>query len=132
YTTPHFTNINLGRAHYGKGDFDKAERYYLAAVKHYQDGFAKDFTYLKALRGLGQTYLAQNKLLEAEKVMEQALAAAPNLAPLHFEMAKIYSQARKFHQAQNSFQRVIDLEPESSLAREAKIELERLTRSRSQ
>jgi len=128
YTTPHFTHINLGRAYFGKGEYIKAQEYYQLAVKHYEDGFAKDFNYLKALRGLGQTYLAQGKLLEAEKVIEQAIAAAPNLAPLHFEMARIYVQARKFHKAQNSYQRVIDLDPDSSLAREAKVELEKLTR----
>ena len=132
YTTPHFTYINLGRAYFGKGDYAKAEAYYQRALKHYQDGFAKDFNYLKALRGLGQTYLAQDKVLEAEKALEQALAAAPNMAPLHFEMAKIYARAQMFHKAQNSYQRVIDLAPDTSLGREAKIEVEKLMQGRTQ
>jgi tetratricopeptide (TPR) repeat protein len=126
YTTPHFTHINMGRAYYGKGNYPKAQEYFEAAVKHYDDGFAKDFNYLKALRGLGQAYLAQNMVLEAETVLEQAVTAAPNLAPLHFELAKIYFQAKKFHKAQTSYQRVIELAPNSAMARDAKIELQRL------
>jgi Tfp pilus assembly protein PilF len=119
YSTPHFADLNLGWAYYNKHDFVTSAVYYKKVIKHYLDGFNKDLVYVKALRGLGKIHLASGQLEKAEKLMEEALALAPNFPPLLMDIAKIRSVMGKKEQAIAAYRKVIEVAPGSELAVEA-------------
>lgn len=126
YTTPHFAHLNLGWAYFNKGDFAKAALYYEEALDHYEDGFKKDGTYLKALVGLGRTYMRTGKISKAIAVMERAAAFGPDVAAVHLELGKAYAMAGNRDQARQALKRVSELAPDNETAEEARVVLERL------
>lgn len=119
YSTPHFADLNLGWAYYNKHDYITSAVYYKKVVKHYLDGFNKDIVYIKALRGLGKIHLASGRMDKAEKVMEEALALAPEFPPLLLDVAKIRRAKGKKEQAIAAYHKVIEVAPGSDLADEA-------------
>ncbi len=119
YSTPHFADLNLGWAYYNKHDYVTSAVYYKKVIKHYLDGFNKDLVYVKALRGLGKINLASGKLDKAEKLMEEALALAPEFPPLLLDVAKIRSALGKKESAIAAYRKVIEVAPGSDLAVEA-------------
>lgn len=126
YSTPHFANLNLGWAYYNKHDYATSTDYYQKVIKHYQDGFAKDLVFVKALRGLGKTYLATGNIGKAEKTMEEALSIAPNFPPLVMDVARIRETLGKREQAIAAYRKVIEVAPDSELAVEAEKTLSEL------
>jgi tetratricopeptide (TPR) repeat protein len=112
YGTPHFGYSNLGNAYYFKGDLELSEKYYLEALK------AKP-NFTRALQGLGRTYIAMGRIPEAVGKLEKAVRKAPDSPALHFQLAKAYQLALEFQKAYNSYRKVVELAPESSLAEEA-------------
>jgi len=112
YGTTHFGYAGLGNAYYWKGDLQLSEKNYLKALE------AKpDFT--RALRGLAKTYIAMGRIPEAVGKLEKAVRKAPNSPALHFELAEAYRLALEFKKAYNSYRKVIELAPETSLAERA-------------
>lgn len=120
YSTPQYAHLNLGWAYYNKSDYATSEVYYKKAVKHYQDGFARDLVYVKALRGLGKTYLATGNINKAEETFEEALALAPEFPPLIMDVADIRRTLGKKEQAITAYRKVIEIVPGSELAQKAK------------
>ena len=126
YATPHYAYLNLGWAYYNKADFDKAEKYYRDALRHYEDGFPKDGTYLKALVGLGRTFMKTGNIQLSVKHLERAVRFAPDLAEIHMILAQAYTLAGDNAKARMAYKRVLALAPETQLAEKARMAMGRL------
>lgn len=120
YSTPQYAHLNLGWAYYNKGDYSAAEVYYKKAAKHYQDGFAKDLVYVKALRGLGKTHLALGDLDSAIEQLEEAVTLAPEFPPLLMDVADLRRTLGKRQAAIAAYRKVIEVVPGSDFAHKAK------------
>jgi len=121
YATPQYPRFGLGLAWYNKGNYRKAEKYLKEALQFYRDGYRKDYTFILTLQGLGVTYLALNKLEQAEQVLEEAVRYAPKFAGLYFDLGRVYTAMKKYDDAEYVFGKVIELQPDSDMAREAKV-----------
>ena len=130
YMTPQKPLVNLGWAYYNKKEFQLSEKYYQDALIFYREGLAKDTTYIMALRGLSLTYMAIEKYSDAVANLEQAVKDAdgvPRLLPrLHFDLGEAYTLAHDFNKARQAYRKVIELAPESDLARKAKREVQKI------
>lgn len=116
YMTPQYPKYNLGWAYYQTGNYLEAERYLQAALDYYTSGIPKDAIYVKALRALGLTALAQNNSEEARRHIEEALQLAPKWAHLYLDLARIHRLEGNAFLARQAYQRVIELAPQSDLA----------------
>ncbi|MCP4353097.1 MAG: tetratricopeptide repeat protein [Desulfobacterales bacterium] len=123
YATPHYPLSNIGWAHYNKGEYKLSEKYYKESLKKRPD-------FVLALRGLGKTYLATGKFSDAVKYFEKAVENTHPHAKinpeLYFDMARAYRLSNNRKKAFDAYRKVIALEPESDLAREAEKELEKM------
>ena len=126
YTTPHFAHLNLAWAYFNKGDFSKAALHYEETLAHYEDGFKKDGTYLKALVGLGRTDLRTGKIPKAVAVLERAAAFGPDVAAVHLELGKAYAVAGSRDQARQALMRAAELAPDNETGEGARAVLKRL------
>ena len=120
YTTPHYAFLNLGWAYYNKADYGQAEKYYKMALGHYEDGFSKDGTYLKTLVGLGRTAMKTGKTRLAVSYLEKAVAFAPDIADVWLIQARAYALAGDTAKARKAYRKVMDLQPASRLAEDAR------------
>jgi tetratricopeptide (TPR) repeat protein len=112
YATPHFAYTGLGNAYFYKGDLQRSEKNYLEALKIKSD-------FVRALQGLSETYIAMGRLPEAVEKLEKAVRLVPESAPLHFQLARAYQMSLEFEKAYRSYQKVIELAPETGLADQA-------------
>lgn len=119
YVTPHYPLSNLGSAYYHKKEYDLSEKYYLEALDIKPD-------YSIALHGLGRTYLAMGRITKAVTAFENAVNSSPQVPEFHFALARAYTLSGDYQKARNSYNQVIYLSPGSPLAREAKMEAERI------
>jgi tetratricopeptide (TPR) repeat protein len=126
YATPQYATLNLGWAYYNKGAYQLAEKYYNETLKYYQDGNPKDVTYIKAVRGLGQTYVAMGKPSKAVAILEEVTQSYPHFALLHFDLARAYALTGDINKAIQAYRTVIERAPEGPLAKEAQKEIEKL------
>jgi type IV pilus assembly protein PilF len=119
YGTPQYALLNLGWAYFNKADYLQAEKYYKLVIKHYNDGFSKDITYIKALGGLGRTYIATGKLAEALGLLGKAAKWAPNVPETYFYMGQAYAKAGQSKDAKMAYLKVIEVAPDSEIANRA-------------
>jgi len=119
YTTPQYPLLNLGWAYFNKKDFAQAEKYYKLALKHYDDGFPKDMTYIKALGGLGRTYTATGKFAEALGSFGKAVKWAPGVPDTYYYMGRAYEKAGLPKDAKMAYLKAIDVAPDSEIANKA-------------
>jgi len=119
YGTPHFALSNMALAYYQKGDFVRAEKNFLEALK-----LSPDF--VNALAGLATTYLDQGRYEEAIQKLERAIRKEPKLPQLHFELGKAYRGLGDRARARDEFQKAAQLAPDSPLADQAQKELKAL------
>jgi len=119
YATPQFPYSNLGVAYYQKKQYELSEKYFKAALK-----ISPDFD--RALYGLAQTYIATGRVPEAVKSLEFAVKKHPEVAGLHFELAKAYMLKRDYQKAYGSYIRVVQIDPDSPLADLALKEVHRI------
>ena len=112
YATPYFPLANLGFVYYQQKEYTLAERYYLKALKAKRD-------YVGALHGLARTYLATDRVDEAIETLDKAIAIAPEMAFLYYDLANAYRQKRDYKKAHALYLKVARLEPDSNLADEA-------------
>jgi Tfp pilus assembly protein PilF len=75
--------LKLGTAYMDLGQWDKAEQALLAT-------FEKEPRAFNALFALGEVYLRQNKLAEAEKVLSKGLEIQDQSDLGHFNLARVY------------------------------------------
>ena len=120
YGTPHFALSNMALAYYQKGDYVRAEKNFLEALKMSPD-------FVNALAGLATTYSAQGRYEEAVQKLERAVRKEPKLPQLHFELGKAYRSLGDPGRARDEFQRAAQLAPDSPLAEEAQRELKTLS-----
>ncbi len=116
YATPQYALLNLGWAYFNKNGYPNAEKHYKLAIKHYDDGFPKDITYIKALGGLGRTYIATGKLAEALTFLGKAAKWAPNVPDPYFYMGRAYEKAGRLKDAKMAYLKVIEVAPDSEIA----------------
>ena len=119
YATPQFPYSNLGFAYYHKKEYRLSEKYFKQALK-----ITPDFD--RALYGLAQTYIATGRVSEAIEKLEMAVDKHPEIAGLHFELARAYLLKRDYRRAYGAFIRVVQMDPDSPLADRALIEAERI------
>ena len=113
YATPHYPLTNLGFAYFSKKEYGLAEKYYLKALD-------EDPEYPVAWRGLGRTYLATDRASKAVEAFEKATRLSPNTAQLYMDLANAYKTVRNFKKAHDAYMKVVELDPEGTLGKEAK------------
>jgi len=119
YATPQFPLSNLGWAYYNKGEYE-------LAIKYYQEALEIDGKFINALRGLGVTYIAMGKGLEAVVILESGVKHYPRVAQLRFDLGEAYTLSGDYKKAFDAFQKVIELVPDTPLARKAQIEAQKI------
>lgn len=119
YMTPHYPLSNLGWAYFNKKDYPTAEQYYLQALK-VEPKFAI------ALRGLGRTYIAMDRISEATATLEKAVQYAPAFSEAYFDLADAYLISQDYQKARFAYKKVLELKPNSSLARKAANEIDKI------
>ncbi|MFH1977233.1 MAG: tetratricopeptide repeat protein [Pseudomonadota bacterium] len=113
YITPHYSLSNLGFAYYKKKEYKVSEKYYLEALNI-------EPKFIIALRGLGKTYLAMGKIHEAVAELKKAIALTPDIAELYLDLGDAYTVSGDFKKALQAYNKVVELAPNTPLAREAK------------
>ena len=78
------------------------------------------------MRGLGKTYMATGRVSEAVQILEKAADNAPGFAALYLDLGNAYAMAREYKKALSAYNRVIELAPDSDLAKEAAREADRI------
>ncbi|OEU67289.1 MAG: hypothetical protein BBJ57_06400 [Desulfobacterales bacterium PC51MH44] len=119
YATPHLPLSNLGWAYYNKKEYTLAEKFYLDALEI-------EPKFIKALRGLGLTYIALGRDSEAVATFERAVKNYPQIAQLYCDLAGAYTLSRDYEKALNAYNKVIELAPDSALARKARKDAQRI------
>ena len=119
YATPHFPLSNLGFAYYQKKQYKKSEKYYREALK-------LEPTHPPALRGLGRTYVAMGRGAEAVAALSLVVERCPEFAGAHYDLARAYMLLRNYKRAKAAYRKVVELNPGSPEAAEAKRMLHRL------
>jgi len=123
YATPHYPLTNLGWAYYNKQEYELAEKYYNEALN-------LEPNFVIALRGLGRTYMAMERAADAVAMLEKAVKNYPSSAESYFYLAKAYSLSGEYKKAVSAYSKVIELAPDSAIAREAEKEVEKISKSR--
>ena len=116
YATPHYPLTNMGIAYYHKKDYASAEKYYLDALDLQPD-------FGLALRGLGKTYIALNKLPEAVSTLEKAIRTTSQSAAVQMDLANAYHMQGQTKKALFYYRKVIALAPDSALSETAQKEI---------
>lgn len=119
YATPQYPLSNLGLAYYNKGDYD-------ASVKYYREALDLEPRFRNALLGLGRTYIAMGRGAEAVATLEIGVKHYPQVAQLHFHLGEAYTLTRNYKKAFGAFQKVMQIVPDSPLARQAQIEAQKI------
>ncbi len=121
YATPHLAMANLGWAYYNKKQYTLSETYYLKALD-------LDPKFINAQRGLGLTYIALGRIDEAVKILERAVKDYPKVALLYDDLAKVYVLSHDYDKALDAYHKVIEIAPDSAMAREAEKAAQRIKR----
>jgi len=113
YQTPHFALSNLGWVYFNKRDYPLAEHYYRKTLD-IQPKF------VVALRGLALTLIATGRYTDAVVYLERAVALAPQIPHFYYDLGEAYSLTGQYKKADRSYDKVMELVPNSPLAAEAK------------
>lgn len=113
------TLLNLGYAYYMKEDNANASKYYGKAIRHYEDGFPKDATYVMALLGQARVYLKSGKAGAALPLIDKALLEAPQVPELHFYRGTALEMLGDKPAARNAYLKVIELAPQGDISQKA-------------
>lgn len=119
YATPHYPQYNLGRAYYGKKQYQLAEEHFKRALK-------MEPSFSQALWGLGLTYIATGRNDEAVAALSSAVEISPDFAQAHYDLGRAYLQLRNYRKAKEAFGKAAVLQPDTDIGRDAKRMLEHL------
>jgi tetratricopeptide (TPR) repeat protein len=121
YGTPHYPLTNLGLAYYRKKEYE-------TALKYYQQALDLSPNFGNALRGQGQTYIAMERYEEAIAVFQKAskVSAGLALAETYMGLGDAYRGFGDSSSAQQAYQKVIELSPDSRLSQQADVALKTL------
>ncbi len=120
YATPHYPLSNLGWAYYNKKKYRESVKYYKKALK------AKP-NYVIAMRGLGNTYIAMNRIDKAIEILEKGAKLTPRFVELQYDLAEAYAMSHQRDRALKTYHLVISLAPETPLAEQAQKEIRKLS-----
>ena len=116
YATPHYPLSNIGWAYIGKGDFKSAEHYFSKALEELP-------YFVNAVHGLATTYIRTSRIQSALTLLNKAVKKVPEAVILHADLAEAYGASGKNLEARRSWETVISLAPETSLAKEAELQI---------
>ncbi len=119
YATPHYPLFSIGQAYFFKHDLKSAEIYFKKSL-----AMNPDFTF--ATYWLGRTYVEMGKGAEAVEILEKTVDQSPQNASGYFELGKAYILAKELKKAQYAFEKVVALDPDSSIAGEANMAINRI------
>jgi tetratricopeptide (TPR) repeat protein len=111
----------LGEVYFKQGDRENAVKYWKLAVGK------TDLSEIPAAN-LGEVFFSEGKPKEAIEYYLIAVNIAPEQANLHYKLGLIYLNSSDYDQARARFSKVIDLQPGSELARQARKMLEDLAK----
>jgi tetratricopeptide (TPR) repeat protein len=80
------------------------------AIGFYNNALTIDGAHFNALRGLSNVYAAQQKTSDAHARIDQAIAAEPNNASLHFLKGRIYGFEMNAQAAEAEFRRALEID----------------------
>ena len=121
YATPHKALANLGWAYYNKEKYTLSETYYLKALD-------LEPKFINAQRGLGLTYIAMGRIDEAVEILERAVKNYPKFALLYDDLSKVYVLSHDYEKALDAYHKVIELAPDTAMAKEAEKAVQRIKR----
>ncbi len=119
YQTPQLASFNLGRLYEKKSDLNSALREYEQAVKFYPG-------YGLAWYKIGTIMETMHRTDEARNAYGKAIRATPDLAEAHMRYGMMAFHAGDLESALFSLERVTRLVPNTSMADEARRELEKV------
>ena len=117
YKTPHYAYSNMGSVYLRKGDYQRAIKNYLEAVRIAP-------SYVVAYYDLASAYEAINSLEEAVSAYEKAVSLDPEFWSARFKLGKLYLSLDRPDDASAELEAVIGHDPRSPMAKEAKKLLE--------
>ncbi len=105
--------ISLADCYRGKGEYDRAIEIYNQAVEQAKTDAAmgKEMT-AKGLAGIGNCYLKQDKIPEAQKLFEQSIENSPDDEILAYNVGEIYFSNQKYDEAIRYFELAAKIKPE--------------------
>jgi tetratricopeptide (TPR) repeat protein len=105
--------ISIGECHLQKGDFEKAAALYNDIIEKAKTDAAlgKDMIG-KALAGLGNIALKQNKLNEAQEYFKESIAASPKDEVLAYNVGEIFFSNQGYDEAIKYFTLASEIKPE--------------------
>jgi tetratricopeptide (TPR) repeat protein len=105
--------VSLADCYRGKGEYDRAIEIYNQALEEAKSDAAlgKEMT-AKALSGIGNCYLKQDKIPEAQKLFEQSIESSPDDEILAYNVGEIYFSNQKYDEALRYFQLAVKIKPE--------------------
>jgi tetratricopeptide (TPR) repeat protein len=105
--------LNLADAYREKGDFDKAIELYnkLIELSGGDKVLGKEVAG-KAQAGIGDIYLKQNKLAEAQEYFKKSIESSPKDEVLAYNVGEIYFSNQNLDEAQKYFELACQIKPE--------------------
>ena len=105
--------ISIGECHLQKGDYEKAAAIYNDIIEKAKTDAAlgKDMIG-KALAGLGNIALKQNKLSEAQEYFKESIAASPKDEVLAYNVGEIFFSNQGYDEAIKYFTLASEIKPE--------------------
>lgn len=119
YGTPQFPLSNLGVVYYELQEYGLSAQYFLKALDIKPD-------FIQALYGLAKTYMAVDRVPDAIAKLEKAVGISPDSAVLYFELAGAYALNLDYTKAVSAYHKVVELDPNSTLADRALIEARKI------
>lgn len=92
--------VSEGEQNLGRGNFDKAEELFIAAIK-------MDAKFAPAYRGLGDAYLAKGALNEAEETYQFLMLLSPNDDGAMVKISELLEKKGKIEEAINYLQQAV-------------------------
>ncbi|MGA2362763.1 MAG: tetratricopeptide repeat protein [Candidatus Aminicenantales bacterium] len=105
--------LNIADAYREKGEFDKATELYnkLIELSTGDPTLGKEMAG-KALAGIGNIYLKQNKLAEAQEYFRKSIERSPKDEILAYNVGEIYFSNQNLDEAQKYFELATQIKPE--------------------
>ncbi|HVP91913.1 MAG TPA: tetratricopeptide repeat protein [Terriglobales bacterium] len=105
--------LNIADAYREKGEFDKATELYnkLIELSASDPTLGKEIAG-KALAGIGDIYLKQNKLAEAQEYFRKSIERSPKDEILAYDVGEIYFSNQNLDEAQKYFELATQIKPD--------------------
>jgi Tfp pilus assembly protein PilF len=122
YDTPSVSYYNMGKAYVEKGDLKSARTSFTEGIRKEPNSYLVPILELN----LGVIRYKEGAYVEAEKHLTRTVERAPSLAEGHYWLGMTQLQLRKMKEAVASFNKAIQLAPDSEWAVKSRENLNRL------